>query len=962
MNRFLLKWMLCALAVWCGQQNVRAAPTTLTLTPRVEVTPPLMDFSPDTRAWLKRHAEIRVGVWGISQPPVSVGIERGQLAGIDADYLSLLESSLNVHFTLVHYQDSRSALAALSRGEVTLLAIWNRVMSQQQQVRASLPWLLDRPVLVSRQAPAAHLDGATQAPDNLLRDLLDDSARLTGRNPLESGESWQQDYYHAVNAVALGNEEARWMNRATAHYLTRDRQVEHIWLLPHPTQGDLNLSFGVSAESPQLLHAIDDVLKSLPLVSRLRIAHSWGLDNDHVIDRSSLHLSSAEERWLKQHQNITVLLDSRRSPLSFVNSKGQPSGLSVDVLEWLSQHYGLMFSYQVASNDEEMSDLLIAHPDALIASEMTVPGESESAKTTLTSSTPWLISPAVLLMKRASPRPVSLHDLTGEKIALERHNPLIPWLQTWFPTLQLILTDTSDSAVALLEKGEAHGAVSTQFSAQYYLKHNDQHQLIQALALPAKPINVSYAARGDNSPVIAIIDKALRATSPETLLKLAYTWRTLPQPMEEQSFWPVSFWPVVVPVLSVLLVLLLSGLWIGRLRHALQRMLTHLRRNQKLILQLQQARDENHRMLQAHNAFMKSMSHEVRTPINAVIGLLELELHKQTLGGQHSNNLQTAYESACELMSLTGDVFDIFRAETQDSPGMMRTVNLPSLVQSTVALNRQQAEEKSLSIAVSNSLKEPQCQIDPLLIIRVLSSLLRNAIRHTAQGQIEVALYQGKPDAAGDLSLVIEVCDQGNGLPEDFTQPGEPADDENAMSMAGTGLSLNACRKMLEQAGGEMVIESTPDEGTTISLHLQVSPALTVSKELPSSGGLNILVVDDYPPALQILRQQLAVMGHRATTAVDGLEGLNSWRSRQDFSLIITDCTMPKMDGFEMTRAIRSLEQQRGLAAIPILGLTAMSGTEVIKDCLAAGMNECLTKPLSSNTLQHLIARYSSSR
>lgn len=954
MIRFLLQLLVCVVVLMGSQPSLQAAPTLLTLTPRVEVTPPVIHYAPEVSAWLRTHAEIKVGVWGISQPPVSVGIERGQLAGIDADYLSLIESSLNVHFTLVHYQDSQSALAALSRGEITLLAVWNRAMPQQQQVRASLPWLLDRPVLVSRKAPDAPIDSPTQFPDDLLGDLLNDSARFTGRNPFEG----QPDYYQAINSVAFGSSEAKWMNRATAHYLIRDRQVEHIWLLPHPTQGDLNLSFGVSADSPHLLRAIDEVLKSLPLVSRLRIAHSWGLDNAHVIDVNSLHLNFSENRWLQQNESLTVLVDSRSSPLTFIDAKGQPAGLAIDVLNWLSQHYGLIFSYQVAHNDEEMAELLIAHPEALVASELSVPGESESAAPALTSSAPWLISPAVIVMNRNSPRPVSLHDLAGEKIALNRQDPLLPWLQTWYPSLQLVPTETTDGAIAMLEKGLVYGALSSQFSAQYYLKHDQQQQLYQALAVPAKPYNIGFGARGDNPQPLAIINKALQATTPETLLKLAYTWRIVAQPLEEEHPWHDALWTNALPLLGIMLVLALSALWIGHLRQALQRMLAHLRRNHKLIAQLQQARDENQRMLQAHNAFMKSMSHEVRTPINAVIGLLELELRQQSSLGQPNSNLQTAYESACELMSLTGDVFDIFRAETQESPGMVRMVNLPSLVQSTVALYRQQAEEKSLSIAVTNQLTAPHCETDPLLIIRVLSSLLRNAVRHTAAGHIEVALYQGTADTVGSLPLVIEVCDQGAGLPKNFIQADESADENSALNMTNTGLNLSACRSMLEQAGGELVIESEPDEGTTISLHLLVQPAQPAHSPTPARRGMNILVVDDYPPALMILRQQLSAMGHRVSTAINGLEGLNHWQNQPDLSMIVTDCTMPEMDGFTMTRTIRAMEQQLGRKAIPIIGLTAMSGADVNRDCLQAGMNECLTKSLSSNALQQLIDRY----
>lgn len=957
MNRFLLTLVLFAVTLWSDFAVSEPEPQTLTLTPRIEVAPPVVDFTPDVTAWLRSHPVINVGVWGLSQPPVSEGIERGQLAGIDADYLSLLESALNVHFTLVHYRNSKDALAALSRGDITLLAVWNKAMTPQGQVRASLPWLLDSPVLVSRQKTAPLAAGLANAPPHLLNDLLTDAASLTGRTPLEAN-SGQQNYHHVINAVALGTSEPQWMNRATAKFLTRDMQIEHLWLLPHPTHGDLNLSFGVSEHSPHLLHAIDSVLSSLPLVSRLRIAQSWGLGNDHVINPHALQLTEPESAWLKQQNAITVLLDSRRAPLNFVDANGRPAGLSVDILNWLSQHFGLTFTYKIAHSDEQMAELLMQNKSAIVASDLSVPGESEATPPTLKQSMPWLVSPAILLMKKADVRPISIHELSGEKIAIERSNPLIPWLETWFPMLQLTLTDTASQSVDLLEKGAVHGAISSLFAAQYYLKQNSHRGLYQALALPARPLNISFASRGDNPQAIAIVNKALQATSRETLIKLAASWSIEPVAEENRQDWFSALWSFSLPVLAVLVVMVLSALWINHLRHSLQRLLDRLRRNRMLIAQLQTAKDKNQQMLQAHNTFMKSMSHQVRTPINAIIGLLELELRKPGNAVRPNVNLQTAYESACELMSLTGDVFDIFRAETPDHAGNLRLVNLPSLIQSTVALYRQQAEENSQRILVSNRLRETQCETDPLLIIRVLSTLLRNAVKHTPAGDINVMLDQGNINAEGQLPLAIKVADRGAGLPADWEKRLHSEESGSETDLHGTGFSLDACRQMVVMAGGRLVIESEPDQGTTVSLHLNARSALKPSLPAQTPTSLNILVVDDYPPALLILNQQLSAMGHRITTAVHGVEGLNYWQSQGDYALIITDCTMPEMDGFTMTQRIRAEEQRLKRPPIPILGLTAMIGEDVTRVCLEAGMNECLTKPLSSNHLQRLITHY----
>lgn len=956
MNRSLLSVLLLfAAALW--PDFTAGAPQPLTLTPRIEVTPPVVDFTPDVTAWLRAHPVIKVGVWGISQPPVSEGIERGQLAGIDADYLSLLESSLNVHFSLIHYRDSKAALQALSAGDITLLAVWNKAMTPQGRVRASLPWLLDSPVLVSRQKSIAFEARVAKAPPHLISDLLNDSASVMSRTPLE-GMNGLQDYYHAINAVALGSSESQWMNRATAKYLTRDMQVEHLWLLPHPTSGDLNLSFGVSERTPHLLRAIDSVLNHLPLVSRLRIAHSWGLGNEHVVNSHALQLSESESDWLKQQRAMTVLVDNRQAPLSFVDENGRPAGLSVDILQWLSQHYGLTFDYKIAHSDEQMAELLLKHPSAIIASDLSVPGESEAIQPTLAQSTPWLVSPPVVLMKKTDIPPASMQELSGEKIAIERASPLLPWLDTWYPMLQPILTDSAGESMARLARGEVHGAISSLFAAQYYLKQNRYHDLHQALALAVRPLNMSFAARGDNREAITIINKALQATPPETLMRLAASWRVAPLSEEPQAPWYVVVGSWLAPVLAILVVVILSALWINHLRQSLQRVLDRLRQNGRLITQLQAARDKNQRMLKAHNSFMKSMSHQVRTPINAIIGLLELELRKPGASERPNINLQTAYESACELMSLTGDVFDIFRAETPDRTGNYRQVNLTSLIQSTVALYRQQAEENAQRILVTNRLRETQCETDPLLIIRVLSTLLRNAIKHTSAGDIEVILQQGNINAEGQLPLEIGVADRGDGLPVNWDKHRHAAGMESETDLHGTGFSLEACRQMVAHAGGKLLIETGSGHGTRVSLHLNARSVVKFNRALLPPSALNILVVDDYPPALLILEQQLSAMGHHVTTAAHGLQALKYWQSAGNFSLIITDCTMPEMDGFVLTRHIRAQEQQLERAPVPILGLTAMIGQEVTRACLEAGMNECLTKPLSSNHLQRLINHY----
>jgi two-component system sensor histidine kinase EvgS len=162
------------------------------------------------------------------------------------------------------------------------------------------------------------------------------------------------------------------------------------------------------------------------------------------------------------------------------------------------------------------------------------------------------------------------------------------------------------------------------------------------------------------------------------------------------------------------------------------------------------------------------------------------------------------------------------------------------------------------------------------------------------------------------------------------------------------------------QGGAEILIESDEESGTTISLYLTAEPSAAGPLPQISSAtrSLTILVADDYPPGRRALQQQLERWGHRVLLAEDGEKALAVWQQHSDIDLLITDCTMPVMDGFTLVEQLRQQERNSGRKAMPILGLTALSGFEMVARCLEAGMNESLTKPLTPQALQVVLQRY----
>jgi two-component system sensor histidine kinase EvgS len=250
--------------------------------------------------------------------------------------------------------------------------------------------------------------------------------------------------------------------------------------------------------------------------------------------------------------------------------------------------------------------------------------------------------------------------------------------------------------------------------------------------------------------------------------------------------------------------------------------------------------------------------------------------------------------------------------------------------------------------------------VDPLRIKQVLSNLLSNAIKFTDRGEVHTSLQLQPGASANDMQVELCVRDTGIGISaadqarlfSAFAQ----ADGPRAHQGAGLGLVIS--RTLAELMGGKLHLQSVQGVGTRVNVKLQLPASeappptdLGAPRKERESKPLSILVVDDYPANLLLLEKQLNTLGHRVTLAEHGEAALALWQQAA-FDLVITDCSMPVMDGHELTRRIRQLEHARGVPACRILGVTANAQAEERQRCLASGMDECLFKPIGLSTLK----------
>ena len=678
-------------------------------------------------------------------------------------------------------------------------------------------------------------------------------------------------------------------------------------------------------------------------------------------------LTGEEKAWLKEHGAIKMgFLTSDSGVSTFDPATGEFTGVITDYIQFAADCLGNQeLEFQLVGYDSKEAEL-----DALKSGEIDMifhfdqsPNLAEEYHFACTNTTWTSNLMAVTNKQHFNENNVNRIAVPQNKLSLKKY------LAFYYPQWEIVDCDTQEDAVKLVKDGQADCFVTGISSENKYSK---KYSFYSVPLL--NPVKSCFAVNSGNRSLLSILNKTIKAMPVNMLAGALAMYKSSARKVTLSDFIKDNFFMALlvssIAVAAILLTILKLLRKARKAEAAARKAASDTQElNAKLQVAVEKAESANH----AKSTFLFNMSHDIRTPMNAIIGYADLasrHLDDPAKLEKYMENIQVCGQN---LLMLLNNVLDLARIENDKTEMEYSVSDIEKDFRNCVAMFRNQADSKGQTLTVTTQLQYPYIYADIPHLTEICTNLVSNAVKYTgAGGTIRCDVTQKPSKKEGWCDTVVTVADNGIGMSQEFQkhifEPFERERTSTVSKVEGSGIGMGIVKKLVGLMGGTVEVESRIGVGSTFTVTIPCRIAsedeTQAKRETNPSDqkclcGTRILLTEDNDLNAEIAVELLQEEGCTVDRAKDGVECVDMLEKAANgtYQLILMDIQMPVMNGYDAARKIRGLDDPQK-ANIPIIAMTANAFTEDRQVALDAGMNDHIAKPINMNVLVPTLRKY----
>lgn len=728
--------------------------------------------------------------------------------------------------------------------------------------------------------------------------------------------------------------------------------------------GKSGIYYALNKDRPDLKEELDNAMRALdeaaPFYTADLYKRYFSLDYIPI-------LTGEEKAWLKGHGAIRMgFLTSDRGVSTYDPATGEITGTITDYIQFAADCLGNQeLEFQLVGYDDKEAEL-----NALKSGEIDMifhfdqsPNLAEEYRLARTNTT-WTANMMVVTNKQLFiENQVNRVAVPQNKISLTRY------IAFYYPQWEIVDCDTQEDAIKLVKDGQADCFVTGVSSEEKYSKNHGFY----SVPLP-NPANSCFAVKSGNRSLLSILNKTIKAMPANMLTSSLAMHKSSARKVTLSDFIKDNFFMVLlvssIAVAAVLLTILKLLQKARKAEAAAKKAANDTQElNAKLQVAVEKAESANH----AKSTFLFNMSHDIRTPMNAIIGYADLASRHSDDPAKLKNYMENIQVCGQNLLMLLNNVLDLARIENDKTEMEYSVSDVDRDFRNCIAMFRNQADSKGQTLMVTTQLLHPYVYVDIPHLTEVCTNLVSNAVKYTgAGGTIRCNVTQKSGEKEGWCDTVITVADNGIGMSQEFQkhifEPFERERTSTVSKVEGSGIGMGIVKKLVGLMNGTVAVESKIGVGSkftvTIPCRIASEDETQAKRETNPSDqkclcGTRILLTEDNDLNAEIATELLQEEGCTVDRAKDGVECVDMLEKAANgtYQLILMDIQMPVMNGYDAARKIRRLDDPQK-ANIPIIAMTANAFTEDRQVALDAGMNDHIAKPINMNVLVPTLRKY----